>query len=88
MLRIPCPFCGVRDHSEFAYGGDATIVYPDLEDHIEDWNAAVFMRENQRGIVQETWQHIHGCRSWIKVSRDNVTHEIISAEFCHPGFNK
>ena len=23
MIRIPCPYCGVRDHSEFRYGGDA-----------------------------------------------------------------
>ncbi|NBQ83840.1 MAG: sarcosine oxidase subunit delta, partial [Alphaproteobacteria bacterium] len=23
MIRIDCPFCGLRDHSEFSYGGDA-----------------------------------------------------------------
>ncbi|MBT6350067.1 MAG: hypothetical protein HOJ50_12985 [Proteobacteria bacterium] len=28
MLRISCPFCGVRDHSEFSYGGDASVEYP------------------------------------------------------------
>ena len=27
MLRINCPFCGERDHSEFTYGGDATVIY-------------------------------------------------------------
>ena len=30
MIRIPCPFCGERDHSEFTYGGDGTINYPGL----------------------------------------------------------
>ena len=28
MIRIKCPYCGERDHSEFTYGGDGTIVYP------------------------------------------------------------
>ena len=31
MIRINCPFCGLRDHSEFTYGGDATIEYPALD---------------------------------------------------------
>ena len=28
-MRIPCPFCGDRDASEFAYLGDATVTRPD-----------------------------------------------------------
>jgi methylglutamate dehydrogenase subunit B len=28
-MRIPCPFCGDRDSSEFAYLGDATLTRPD-----------------------------------------------------------
>ena len=24
MIRITCPYCGERDYSEFAYGGDAS----------------------------------------------------------------
>ena len=31
MIRINCPYCGERDHSEFSYGGDATINYPSLD---------------------------------------------------------
>ncbi|MCX8521650.1 MAG: sarcosine oxidase subunit delta, partial [Rhodoferax sp.] len=31
MLRIHCPYCGVRDHEEFSYFGDATKTYPGLE---------------------------------------------------------
>jgi len=26
--------------------------------------------------TQELWQHIFGCRQWIKVERDTLTHEI------------
>jgi len=31
MIRIKCPYCGERDHSEFTYGGDASIKYPSLD---------------------------------------------------------
>ena len=85
MLRIHCPFCGVRDHSEFAYGGDGTIEYPGLDAPLEAWHTAVFLRENIRGVQAETWQHIHGCRMWLRVERDTVTHDILSVRPAHPG---
>ena len=28
MLRIKCPWCGVRNEDEFSYGGDATVQRP------------------------------------------------------------
>ena len=77
MLRINCPHCGERDHSEFAYGGDATITYPSLDnDDMEAWYRAVFVRRNPRGAHKELWHHINGCREWLVVERDTVTHEI------------
>ena len=36
MLRINCPFCGLRDHEEFSYEGDASISYPALDNHDEE----------------------------------------------------
>lgn len=85
MIRIRCPFCGVRDHSEFGYGGDASVVYPELNAPIQDWHDAVFMRENIRGVQTETWQHSGGCRMWLIVERDTLTHEIHSVKPAHPG---
>ncbi|NBY26899.1 MAG: hypothetical protein EBQ71_06875 [Betaproteobacteria bacterium] len=42
MLRIHCPYCGVRDHEEFSYFGDATKVYPPLDaEHHDGWVEAV-----------------------------------------------
>ena len=78
MLRIDCPFCGLRDHSEFGYGGDGSIVYPPLDASVEDWHDAVFMRSNVRGMQTETWQHVNGCRLWLLVERDTMTHAIKS----------
>jgi sarcosine oxidase subunit delta len=86
MLRIPCPFCGERDHTEFSYGGDASVEYPPIDSADETaWFEAVFLREDPRGPHKELWQHNNGCRMWIVVERDTMTHEIFSAEPAHPG---
>ncbi|MEM7172083.1 MAG: sarcosine oxidase subunit delta [Pseudomonadota bacterium] len=85
MIRIPCPFCGERDHSEFTYGGDGSIVYPELDGSMEDWHEAVFQRENIRGVQVETWHHASGCRMWLLVERDTMTHEILSVRPAHEG---
>ncbi len=84
MIRIDCPFCGPRDHSEFTYGGDGSIVYPALDASVQEWHDAVFMRENIRGVQTETWHHANGCRLWLKVERDTMTHEITSVVAAHP----
>jgi methylglutamate dehydrogenase subunit B len=80
MLRITCPFCGERDHSEFTYGGDATVVYPDLSAPIGVWIDAVYVRSNPIGPHRERWQHSDGCRLWLIVERDTMTHEIRRVE--------
>lgn len=85
MLRINCPFCGERDHSEFTYGGDASIRYPALDAPAEAWHDAVFLRDNVRGLQRETWHHVSGCRQWLVVERDTLTHEIVSVTAAHPG---
>ena len=79
MLRIACPYCGERDQVEFAYSGDATSSFPDLADpDLDRWTDAVFIRDNPLGDHREFWQHQHGCRQWLYVVRDTVTHEIAS----------
>jgi sarcosine oxidase subunit delta len=79
MLRIACPYCGVRDQIEFAYGGDAVSGFPDLAvADLDRWSDAVFIRDYPRGEHREFWQHQHGCRQWLHVVRDTVTHEIAS----------
>lgn len=86
MIRIQCPFCGERDHSEFTYGGDASVEYPPLDASAEAWHEAVFLRENIRGMQAETWHHASGCRMWLVVERDTMTHEIRSVKPAHDGF--
>lgn len=77
MLRIDCPFCGKRDFDEFTYEGDASISYPAIDNADEEaWYRAVFLRKNPRGPHLEYWYHGLGCRMWLKVERDTLTHEI------------
>jgi len=75
----------MRDHSEFTYGGDGSIEYPPLDASKEEWHDAVFLRDNICGVQFETWQHTHGCRMWLVVERDTMTHEILSVRPAHPG---
>jgi sarcosine oxidase subunit delta len=80
-MRITCTHCGPRDHSEFAYGGDAARAYPGLDcTDTATWHDYVFLRDNPRGRHAEYWHHVHGCRRWLRVERDTVTHEIFSVE--------
>ncbi len=59
--------------------------YPALDAPVEQWHDAVFLRENIRGVQSETWHHVNGCRMWLIVERDTVTHEIHSVRPAHEG---
>ena len=85
MIRIPCPFCGTRDHSEFSYEGDATVEYPALDASQDDWFEAVFLRDNPRGWHREYWRHAFGCGLFLEVTRHMTTHEIKAVKVAHPG---
>jgi len=84
MLRIECPWCGVRNEDEFSYGGDASVQRPNDDDSMDDWYAYVYTRNNPAGKHTEHWQHVNGCRAWITVVRDTVTHEIHSTAAASP----
>ena len=80
MLRIPCPWCGVRDESEFRYRGDASRNRPAADAGPEAFNAYVYERDNPRAWHSEWWLHVAGCRRLLRVVRHTLTHEIRSVE--------
>ena len=85
MIRINCPFCGERDHSEFTYSGDATKVRPAHgSTDMERWLDYVYLRANPKGAHTEFWHHVHGCRQWLVVERDTTTHEVLNVAFAKP----
>ena len=78
MLVITCPWCGPRDQTEFAYGGEAHIVRPVKPGELSDaqWADYLFMRRNAKGRHLEQWGHQYGCRKWFNAERDTVTYRI------------
>lgn len=87
MMLILCPYCGPRNFTEYTYAGDATVKRPEDPAAITDteWTAYVYMRDNPCGPHEELWQHTAGCRQWISVKRDTLTHEIFGSALCSGG---
>lgn len=80
-MRIPCPVCGDRDHREFYYVGDAVALdRPDPVAGIEAWDSYVHLRDNPAGVTRDLWYHDGGCGSWLVVTRNTVTHDVLGAE--------
>jgi len=81
MMLLPCPYCGPRDSTEFTYSGDATLRRPADPQalSVEAWADFVFLRDNPRGPHEELWQHSSGCRRYIRVRRDTLTHEVLGS---------
>jgi heterotetrameric sarcosine oxidase delta subunit len=72
-LKIPCPHCGTRDHTEFVFGGELRPLA--AEDPQEDFRR-VYLRENATGSQRERWFHLFGCRRWTTITRDITTNVI------------
>ena len=76
------PLLGPRDSAEFVYMGDAALIdRPDPDTATaEDWHAYGYLRDNPQGALRELWYHEGGDRSWLVVTRNTLTHEVISVE--------
>ncbi len=80
MFLIDCPFCGPRDQSEFAYGGEAHVKRPEDPEALTDaeWADFVFFRNNPKGAFPERWNHAAGCRRWFNVVRSTASDRILA----------
>lgn len=79
MMLMKCPHCGLRNVTEFSYGGPAGLARPPADAGDGQWTDYVYMRDNPRGLHDEIWQHSAGCRRWIAVRRDTLTHDVITS---------
>jgi methylglutamate dehydrogenase subunit B len=82
-MLIPHPLLGLRDAQEFTYLGDASLLNrPDAAsaDASNAFNDYVFLRDNPAGLHRELWYHEQGDRSWLIVTRNTMTHEVLGAE--------
>ena len=78
MLLIECPWCGPRDETEYQYGGEAHVPYPEDPAQLSDreWAEYLFYRNNPKGLFTERWAHAVGCRRWFNVVRDTASYDI------------
>lgn len=80
MLLITCPFCGPRNESEFQHGGPARVTRPENSKVMDDaqWVDYLTVTHNPMGPVNEKWWHVRGCGAWLTLTRDTITHRILS----------
>jgi sarcosine oxidase subunit delta len=78
MMSLTCPWCGVRDESEFQCGGASHIVRPELDASDAICGAYLYFRDNPKGALRERWRHTFGCGQWFNIMRHTVTHQILA----------
>jgi methylglutamate dehydrogenase subunit B len=74
-MLIACPHCGTRPVEEFTFLGDAKPRRPTTAD-MDEWHDYVYLRDNPKGLYDEYVHHSGGCRSWLVVSRNTLTHDV------------
>ena len=80
MLTLTCPYCGVAaEETELAPGGEAHLVRHGPGSSDADFEAYLFARQNQRGVVFERWRHAFGCGRWFLTARDSVTLQVFGS---------
>lgn len=82
-MIINHPLLGPRDSQEFTYLGDASLIErPDWQatDAVDRFFEYLYLRDNPAGEHRELWFHEQGDRSWVVVTRNVVTHEILNVE--------
>ena len=82
-MIIEHPLLGPRDIQEFVYVGDASLLNRpkwDSKDAEQKFYEYMYLRKNSAGIHQELWFHQQGDRSWLVVSRNTLTNEIVKVD--------
>ena len=72
---LPCPKCGPRDVTEFAYAGETTS-RPKQTPSLRELTTYLYFRRNVAGVQLEWWCHRYGCKLWFQAERDTRTNEV------------
>ena len=83
-MIINHPLLGPRDSEEFVYLGTADLIKrPNNREEdasAEDFYQYQYIRENIAGDHRELWYHEQGDQSWLVVTRNTLSHEILNVE--------
>ena len=69
MTRLVCPFCGARELVEFEF--HKTLPEPQTGAY-----ERVYERVDHGRDSIEHWQHVGGCRAWLRVRRNPWTGDV------------
>ena len=80
MQLFPCPFCGLRDETEFSFAAEAGKMRPEpaAEVPAEAWAEYLYLGDNPRGPTREIWLHAT-CGEFFLMERDTVSHVVAGA---------
>ena len=81
---LTCPNCGVREVTDFGYGGEVTA-RPSSRPERRELNAYNYFRRNVAGVQREWWFHRSGCGEWFLAERDTRTNEVLLTELPRSG---
>jgi heterotetrameric sarcosine oxidase delta subunit len=72
---LTCPNCGVREVTDFAFGGELNP-RPKAAPSLRELGEYNYFRENVAGVQQEWWLHRSGCGEWFIAERNTLTNEV------------
>lgn len=73
---LTCPYCGSREVTDFAFGGE-TSSRPVEQPTPRELGAYNYLRRNVAGVQREWWFHRSGCRAWFLAERDTRTNDVL-----------
>lgn len=77
MMQLPCPWCGYRNVSEFAYEGELLTRPDPATTTPQEWRAYLYLRANPAGRLEEGWYHRAGCRRYFEAVRDTTDNTVL-----------
>ena len=76
MKLLRCPLNGLRNISEFLYGGEVHPLTDPSHQDSRAWAEQVFFDDNAAGVVLEWWCH-RPTSFWFIAERDTLTDQVL-----------
>ena len=80
MMQITCPWCGLRNSTEFIQHGEKPPRPAVTDTTRTAWADYLYTRNNTWGEAKEMWFHSAGCRQFFLLYRDTYANKAIRSE--------